>query len=114
MATFGFTPTYGVRKSSKPKKIIAKMGDGYEHRTTLGLPTNQDPKEYDLRFEVSETVADQIEDFLDDRTKDNASFDFIPPGDTSATKYVCDSWTKTIPYLNRATISAKFRQVFEP
>ena len=114
MATFSFTPTYGVRKSSKPKKIIAKMGDGYEHRTTLGLPTNQDPKEYDLKFEVSETVADQIETFLDARTADSASFDFVPPGDSSATKYVCDSWTKTIPYLNRATINARFRQVFEP
>ena len=114
MATFSFTPIYGVRKTSKPKKIISNMGDGYEHRTLLGLPTNQDPKTYDFVFEETETVADQIEAFLDARTADNASFDFTPPGESSATKYVCDSYTKTIPYLNRATINAKFRQVFEP
>ena len=114
MATFNFTPTYGISKKSQPKKVITKMGDGYEHPTLLGLPTNQDPKEYDLTFEVSETVADSIEAFLDARTVDSASFDFTPPGESSSTKYVCDSWTKTIPYLNRATISAKFRQVFEP
>ena len=113
MAVFNFTPTYGLRKKSKPKKIIQKLGDGYEHRTLFGLPTNQHPKEYDLTFEVSESVADQIETFLDARTVDNASFDFTPAGDSSATKYVCDSWTKTIPYNNRATISATFRQVFE-
>ena len=53
MAVFNFTPTYGLRKKSKPKKIIQKLGDGYEHRTLFGLPTNQDPKEYDLTFEVS-------------------------------------------------------------
>ena len=29
-------------------------------------------------------------------------------------QWVCDSWTKTIPYNNRATIQATFRQVFEP
>jgi len=29
-------------------------------------------------------------------------------------KYVCESWSKTIPYVNRATIQATFREVFEP
>ncbi len=29
-------------------------------------------------------------------------------------KFVCDSWTKTIPYNNRATINCTFREVFEP
>jgi hypothetical protein len=29
-------------------------------------------------------------------------------------KFVCETWTKTIPYLNRATINATFREVFEP
>ena len=28
--------------------------------------------------------------------------------------YVCDSWTKTIPYNNRAIINCSFREVFEP
>ena len=29
-------------------------------------------------------------------------------------KFVCEGYTKTIPYNNRATIKAKFREVFEP
>ena len=33
---------------------------------------------------------------------------------SGAGKYVCDTWNKTIDYLNRATISATFREVFEP
>jgi hypothetical protein len=33
---------------------------------------------------------------------------------SGAGKYVCDSWTKTIPYNNRAIINCTFREVFEP
>ena len=33
---------------------------------------------------------------------------------SGAGKYVCQTWTKTIPYNNRATINCTFREVFEP
>ena len=33
---------------------------------------------------------------------------------SGAGQFVCDSWTKTIPYNNRATINCTFREVFEP
>ena len=39
------------------------------------------------------------------------SVDFTLSG---AGQYVCDSWTKTIKYNGRATISSSFREVFEP
>ena len=29
-------------------------------------------------------------------------------------KYVCQSWTKSIPFNNRATLNCTFREVFEP
>lgn len=113
MATFpSITPTYDPQKNSAPVVRTVRFGDGYEQRTSLGL--NQNPKVYSLRFEVSETDADTIETFLDARAADNASFDFTPPGEGSSSKFVCESWNKSIPYLNRATISATFRQVFEP
>ena len=113
MATFpSITPTYGVQKRSNPSVRTVRFGDGYEQRTTLGI--NQNPKVYQLAFEVSETDADTIETFLDARAADNASFDFTPPGEGSSSKFVCESWTKSIPYLNRANIQASFRQVFEP
>ena len=106
------TPTYGVQKRSKPNVRTVRFGDGYEQRLTVGL--NQNPKVFQLTFEVSETDADTIETFLDARADDNASFDFTPPGESSSSKFVCESWSKSIPFLNRATINVTFRQVFEP
>ena len=188
MATFpSITPTYGMRKQSKPKVRVTSLGDGYEFRALYGLPLSQDPKVYDLTFNVSETDADVIEAFLRSRVNDQASFTFTPPAEgftktgtysqsgttvtisitshgvaigdvltidytsgsatdgpfavassadantftvtaaSSATnsgnvsitlsgagQYVCDSWTKTIPYNERAIINTTFREVFEP
>ncbi len=190
MATFpSISPTYGMRKTSKPKIRVSSLGDGYEFRALYGLPLSQDPKVYDLTFNVSETDADTIEAFLRSRVNDQASFTFTPPaegftktgnysqsgttvtititshgvaigdiltidytsgsatdgtfavassadsdtftvtaansdadgqtGTVSITlsgsgQYVCDSWTKTIPYNNRAIINTTFREVFEP
>ena len=188
MATFpSITPTYGMRKTSKPKVRVSSLGDGYEFRALYGLPLSQDPKVYDLTFNVSETDADVIEAFLRSRVNDQASFTFTPPAEgftktgtysqsgttvtisitshgvaigdvltidytsgsatdgtfavassadantftvtaaasatnsgnvsitlSGAGQYVCDTWTKTIPYNNRAIISTTFREVFEP
>jgi len=191
MATFpSITPVYGMRKRSKPKIKVSQLGDGYEFRALLGLPLSQDPKVYDLTFNVSETESDVIEAFLRSRVNDQASFTFTPPAEgftktgtysqsgttvtisitshgvaigdiltidytstasgsptdgtfavassadsdtftvtaaSSATdsgtvsitlsgagQYVCDSWTKSIPYNNRAIINTTFREVFEP
>ena len=198
MATFpSISPTYGMRKKSKPKIRVTSLGDGYEFRALYGLPLSQDPKVYDLTFNVSETESDVIEAFLRSRVADQASFTFTPPAEgfsaktgtfvqsngsgsagtiitvtftnhgvaigdvltvdfssgptdgsyvvassadantftltstaadsalvTAATnvdftlsgagKYVCDAWTKTIPYNNRAIINCSFREVFEP
>ena len=113
MATFpSITPTYGVQKRSAPNMRSVRYGDGYESRFTMGL--NQNPKTYNLTFEVSETDADTIETFLDARAADFASFDFTPPGESSSSKFVCETWSKSIPYLNRATIQATFIEKFEP
>lgn len=114
MPTFpSITPTYGVQKSNRPNARTVKFGDGYEQSITFGL--NQNPKTFALTFEVSETDADTIETFLDERAANNMeSFDFTPPGESSSSKFVCEEWSKSIPYLNRATIQATFRQRFEP
>ena len=188
MATFpSITPTYGIRKRSTPKVKVSQLGDGYEFMALYGLPLSQDPKVYDLTFNVSETQADVIEAFLRSRVNDQASFTFTPPAEgftktgtysqsgttvtitisnhgvaigdiltidytsgsatdgtfavassadsntftvtaaasatnsgnvsitlSGAGQYVCDSWTKTIPYNERAIINTTFREVFEP
>ena len=114
MATFpAITASYGAQKSSKPKMRMTQFGDGYEQRTTFGL--NQNPKEWSLTWQnITETNADTIEAFLDARAADGASFDWTPPDTATSYKWVCQQWDKTIPYTGRATITATFRQVFEP
>lgn len=114
MATFpNISPDYGAQKASKPNTRIVSFGDGYEQRLTFGL--NQNPKVWSLSFvNLAEADADTIETFLNARAIDNASFDWQPPDENTTYKWVCESWEKTIPYANRATITATFRQVFEP
>ena len=189
MATFpSIQPTYGMRKQSNPKFRITSLGDGYEERTLFGLPLHQDPKIYDLTFNVSEEESDVIEAFLRSRVHDQESFSFTPPaeastktgtynqsssatvtisinnhgfaigdvvtidyttgsavdgtfvvataanqntftvtaaasatnsGNVSVTlsgtgKFVCQSWTKSIPFNDRAVLNCTFREVFEP
>ena len=115
MATFpSITPRYGQQKRSAPLTRTVRFADGYEHRILFGIAEHQNPKVFDFTFEVSETDADTIETFLDARALDRASFDYQPPGEPSSYKFVCERWSKSIPYLNRATIQATFREVFEP
>jgi len=115
MATFpSIKPTYGQQKRSAPLTRVVKFADGYEHRILFGVAAHQNPKTFNFTFKVSETEADTIETFLDARANDSDSFTFTPPGESSSSKFVCESWSKSIPYNNRATIQATFREVFEP
>ena len=115
MASFpSFTPTYSsFRKRSNPIVRNVRFADGYEHRVLFGLAAHQSPKTFDVEFNESEEDADVIEAFLESRENDQASFDFTPPGETSSSKFVCENWSKQIPYVNRATIQATFREVFQ-
>jgi len=115
MATFpSIKPTYGQQKRSAPNTRTIAFADGYEHRILFGLAEHQNPKVYNLTFNVSEVEADEIETFLDARAEDSDSFDFTAPGEATSQKFVCEGWSKSIPYNNRATIQATFREVFEP
>ena len=64
------------------------------------------------QWDVSESDADAIETFLEARAVDGAFFNWSPPAGTAG-KWVCPTFSKSIPYLNRATISATFREVFD-
>ena len=104
--------SYGVVKSNAPNVHTVRMGDGYEMRTVFGL--NQDLKIYNPSWRnISETDADTIEAFLEARAG-KESFNWTPPGESSSSKYICSAWKKNISYLNRATITATFREVAEP
>lgn len=106
-------PSYGAQRTSEPKIKEVQFGDGYEQRVTFGL--NQSPAVWDLTWEnITKVNANTIDSFLSARAVDGASFAWMPPEEAESYKWVCKTWKKTIPYIGRATISATFRQVFEP
>lgn len=72
-------PSYGTKKTNKPKIRRIALGDGYEFRAITGLPLNQDPKEYDLVFNLSIIEAQQLRAFFRERVADQKSFTFTPP-----------------------------------
>ena len=116
MATFpSITPTYGAQKNSNPMVVSVSFGDAYEQRQVYGL--NQDLKEWTLTWEnITETQSDEIESFFQARAAQE-SFTWTPPDEAAGgvnLKWICSAWTKSIPYKDRATINATFRQVFEP
>lgn len=113
MATFPtYKPVYSANKNSQPAVRTVQFGDGYQQRLTYGL--NQNPKEWSLTFDVTDTDADTIEAFLDARAVDSASFDWTPPDTATSYKWVCPSWSREMYSHQRSKITATFRQVFEP
>ncbi len=112
MATFPITnPVYNTRINARPKVNTLSFGDGFEQRLREGL--NQNPLSVNLTFELSQTDADTAITFLNARVEDGDSFDYTLPSESSARKFVCTSFPRSIPFLNRVRLSCIFREVFE-
>ena len=96
MANFpSIEPSFSVTKKSKPVVKVVSFADGFEHRLGFGLPNNQDPKIYSLKWEnITEEESDIIEYFLEERARDKASFTYSPPK---------ESFTKTGTYSQSST-----------
>ena len=111
MATFpSINPSYNAQKTTSSQIRTTQFNDGYQHRIKFGLNTR--PYVWSLTFDVSESESDTIETFLEARGGAE-SFSYQPAGEAASKKYICVSWSKSIPYLNRATITATFQQVAE-
>tara|TARA_R100001480_G_scaffold945_4_gene2782 strand:+ start:1348 stop:1689 length:342 start_codon:yes stop_codon:yes gene_type:complete len=112
MATFPIAkPVYNTRITPKPSVNVISFGDGFEQRLTEGL--NQNALSVNLVFELSQADATTALDFLNARIDDGASFDYTLPSESSSRKFVCDSFPRSIPFLNRVRLSCVFREVFE-
>lgn len=110
MATFTFTPDYGVSVDVQPDVRVTKFGDGYEQRQANGINTMK--KNWTLQFSLrTDAEADQITTFLEARAAVQ-SFDWTDINGVAG-KYVCRSWSRNKERFNLNTISAKFEQVFE-
>jgi len=106
-------PDFAAQKNSQPRQRKVVFGDGYEQRLSFGL--NQNPKQWSLTWKYLTTAnAAAIEAFFDARADDAASFDWTPPGTTTSYKWLCDEWQRELVAANRETITATFREVYEP
>lgn len=112
MATFpDISPDFGASKKAQPRVRAIEFGSGYSQRATFGI--NQDPKVWSLQWTyLNSTDANNIEDFLEARGGVEA-FEWSPPDDTETYKWICQDWTKSLPYANVINISATFIEVFE-
>ena len=104
MANFpSIEPSFSVTKKSEPVVKVVSFADGFEHRLGFGLPNNQDPKIFDLKWEnITEEESDTIEYFLEERARDKASFTYSPPKEafTKTGTYAQSSTTITITITN--------------
>tara|TARA_R100000773_G_C4214640_1_gene113544 strand:- start:256 stop:612 length:357 start_codon:yes stop_codon:yes gene_type:complete len=107
------TPDFGNVVRNTPKYNVIKFGDGFEQRLTEGL--HQNFRTIDLQFtNINETESDTLISFLEARlSNNNESFDYTPLNDVQGKFIVDGDYSKAIPYANRATVTVKFREVFE-
>lgn len=106
-------PNYGAVKTAEPTIRRVAFSSGYEQRSVVGM--NNDPKRWDLTWEhITLTDANSIEDFLEAR-QGHQKFQWEPPDEVSQTYlWVCEQWSKAMNYPGLFTITATFREVFEP
>ena len=110
-------PDKGMRKSSKPKVLLAQYGDGYELRVRDGI--NNVNEIYTVNFSRRpKAEIDKIIDFLDSKAgTDNFTFtvpDSAAGGGELAIKVVCDTYSHVFDYDEYWSATATFRRVFEP
>ncbi len=100
-------PIYGMTKTSQPNIKTIRYADGFEQRQLIGIAAHQNPKVYNLTFaNITEAQSDEITYFLNERALDQASFTFIPEGET---------FTKTGTYSQSGTtitVSITAHQLF--
>lgn len=110
MSVFTWPPSWGARQSVKPTVMLARFGDGYEQRVADGI--NNKPRNWSLSFTRAIAEIDAIESFLSSAGA-AAAFDWTPPSG-AAGKFVCDQWDREIQSPSAHTLTATFREVFEP
>tara|TARA_Y100000114_G_scaffold146872_1_gene158036 strand:- start:359 stop:730 length:372 start_codon:yes stop_codon:yes gene_type:complete len=108
-----FAPDFGLVKTNTASTVVVKLGDGYEHRTTVGL--NQNPKVFNLTYKnISEADADILTNFFDLREQDGDSITYQIPTESVSMKFVLQgTYNKKVNYANLATVQVTFRQVFD-
>lgn len=113
----GFHPAHNFATKAAPRVRKVAFGDGYEQRSPDGINTLM--KEWNMVFQNRLlTDINTMTNFLEAR-KGTTSFTFIPVGESTTYKVVCEEWQKdTVLYDTTNTkgygsLSVTFRQVFD-
>ena len=122
MATFpNILPLYSSQEETEQEAIQIKLGDGYQQRIVHGLPANKRLIKLRLIFNVSTVESKTINDFLNDRFDDQASFDVsnnfrqkVLPDLTVSPKFICTQRSRTRITNDRITINLFLEEVAEP
>lgn len=117
---FLVVPYDGASIHRTPKVRVARFGDGYEQRAAYGINNNRqrwnltfDKKKGNLDPTAAATEIESIDAFLVSRGGAEA-FNWIPPGQTSALKFVCRQHSRRLDnYVVVQSITATFEEVFE-
>ncbi len=113
MPVFDWAESPGSNHAPVASVRATRFGDGYEQRAPDGL--NPVRQVWDLVFKGCDVaVAGEIDDFLRPGLG-SATFDWTPPAQTTALKFKCTSFRRSITErLGEHDLSATFEQVFEP
>lgn len=109
MATFTWTPDYPASSERTPRVKSVRFGDGYEQRIGDGLNTLL--PSWSLSFSFRETAEiDALEAFLITHAGVH-NFTWTPPRSTTAGRYICRSWTRTVERGNLDTLRCEMEAV---
>ena len=110
------TPDKTMTKSSRPRVLVSKFGDGYEQRAPDGI--NNIEEVFSLQFRTRENdFVDDVVAFLDSKGG-HTKFAFRFPdsneiGGEKEIKVICDDYSTTYEYDNFYTLSVNLRRVYE-
>lgn len=121
ITTATIRPDNDLTRTSKPKVIISKFGDGYEQRGTAGMNHIQQTFKVTMKNR-EKSVADDIVKFFEDKGG-VTSFDFTFPDANSSTndsdgnavstvKVVCTTWSIQYAYGSHYNVSGNFRRIY--
>jgi phage-related protein len=108
-------PDKGLTRSSSPRVLVARFGDGYEQRIANGINSIDESFNVTFNNRTKEEI-DDITGYLGSLNGVTAFSYTIPDSNNSGEttiKVVCDTFTQNYSYNDFYSASATFRRVYE-
>lgn len=108
-------PDKGLTRTSTPRVLVARFGDGYEQRIADGINSINETFRVTFNNRTKEEI-DDITAYLGSLNGTTAFTYTIPDSNNSGEtdiKVVCDTFTQNYSYGDFYSASATFRRVYE-